>query len=331
MPLYPSIEPYTHGMLDVGDGQQVYFEECGNADGTPVVVLHGGPGSGCTPFQRRFFDPARYRIVLLDQRGCGRSTPPAGDPGTSLEPNTPWHLLADIERLRQHLGIERWLVFGGSWGATLALLYAETHPERVSALVLGGVTTTRRREVDWLCRGGMAPLFPEQWADLLEGIPRSMDCSDPVDAYGRLLADPDPAVRDGAALNWCRWESASISATKGPALAARFEDQAYRMAFARIVTHYFRHDAWLEDGQVLRDAAKLAGIPGVMVHGRLDLQAPLVTAWELARTWPDGELVLVDNAGHASNEPGVPEVLVAATDRFANAAGPYPGARNFAV
>ncbi|MGD9933732.1 MAG: prolyl aminopeptidase [Dehalococcoidia bacterium] len=317
MPLYPPIEPYTHGMLDVGDGQRISFEECGNPDGRPAVVLHGGPGSGCTPFQRRFFNPARYRVVLFDQRGCGRSTPHAGDPRTSLEVNTTWHLLGDIERLREHLGIERWLVFGGSWGATLGLLYAETYPVRVSALVLGGVTTTRRREVDWLFRGGVAPLFPEQWAALLDGIPPPMDRSDPVEAYARLLEDSDAAIREQAALNWCRWESVSISATPGPPLAARFKDPAYRMAFARIVTHYFRHTAWLEEGQVLRDAGRLAGIPGAMVHGRLDLQAPLLTAWELSRAWPDGELVVVDNAGHASSEPGIPERLVEATDRFA--------------
>lgn len=319
MPLYPPIEPYAHGMFDAGDGQRIYVEECGNPDGKPAVVLHGGPGSGCTPFQRRFFDPARYRVVLFDQRGCGRSTPHAGDVRTSLEVNTTWHVLADIERLRAHLGIDRWLVFGGSWGATLGLLYAETHPDRVSALVLGGVTTTRRREVDWLFRGGVAPLFPAEWAALLAGIPAGMDRSDPVEAYARLLADPGPAVREAAAVNWCRWESASVSATPGPALAARFEDQAYRLAFARIVTHYFRHDAWLEEGQILRDAGRLSGIPGVMVQGRLDLQAPLLTAWELSRAWPDGELVVIDNAGHASHEPGVPEQLVAATDRFAGA------------
>ena len=315
--LYPDIEPFAQGMLDVGDGNRVYWEECGNRNGKPAVVFHGGPGSGCSPLQRRFFDPRVYRIVLFDQRGCGRSTPHAGDSETSLEDNTIWRLLDDIERLRVARGIERWLVFGGSWGATLAILYAETHPERVSALVLGGVTTTRRQEIDWLYRGGVAPLFPEQWARFREGVDAADRDGDLIGAYHRLLHDADPAVRAGAAEAWCRWESATISSTPGPALASRFADPAYAMAFARIVTHYFRNGAWLEDGQLLRDAGALATIPGIMVHGRLDVQAPLLTAWELKRAWPRAELVVVENAGHSAGDAGVAEALVAATDRFA--------------
>jgi proline iminopeptidase len=313
--LYPEIEPFDNGWLEAGDGQRLYWEVCGDPAGAPAVVLHGGPGSGCTPFLRRLFDPAVFRVVLVDQRGCGRSTPHAGDVTTSLDANTTWHLVADIERLREHLAIERWLVFGGSWGATLALVYAETYPERVSALVLGSVTTTRRREIEWLYRD-VAPLFPEQWERFRSGVPEDERDGDLVEAYARLLASPDAGVRLSAAEEWCRWESASVSARPGPALATRFTDPRYAFAFARIVTHYFRHGAWLEDGQVLRNAGRLAGIPGVMVHGRLDLQAPLVTAWELSKAWPRAELVVVENAGHAATEPGIPEALVDAINHF---------------
>ena len=315
--LYPETEPYEHGMLDVGDGNLVYWEACGNPRGKPAVVFHGGPGSGCSPMQRRFFDPGAYRIVLFDQRGSGRSTPHASDPYTDLASNTTWHLLADIELLRAHLNIDRWLVFGGSWGATLAILYAETHPDRVTELIMGGVTTTRRQELDWLYRGGVAPLLPEQWGRFRAGVPAAERDGDLIEAYHRLLHDPDPAVRGRAAEAWCTWESASVRSRPGPALSARFTDPAYAMAFARIVTHYFRHDAWLEEGRLLRDAGALAGTPGIMVHGRLDLQAPLVTAWELKQVWPRAELVVVDDAGHASDEPGMARQLVRATDHFA--------------
>jgi proline iminopeptidase len=315
--LYPQLEPYDRGMLDVGDGHQVYWETCGNPRGKPAVVFHGGPGSGCTPYHRRLFDPAIYRIVLFDQRGCGRSTRHASGPVDGLGTNTTWHLLADIELLRVHLGIDRWLVFGGSWGATLAILFAETHPERVTELILGGVTTTRRREVDWLYRGGVAPLLPGQWARFRAAIPLADQDEDPIEAYAQLLHDADPAVCDRAAEEWCRWETATISSRPGPALSGRFTDPRYALAFARIVTHYFSHDAWLEDGRLLRDTGVLADIPGIMVHGRLDLQSPLVTAWELKQAWPRADLVLVDEAGHASDEPGMTEQLVAATDRFA--------------
>jgi proline iminopeptidase len=313
--LYPETGPHAHGMLDVGDGQRVYWEACGNPSGTPAVVLHGGPGSGCTPQQRRFFNPEAYRVILFDQRGCGRSTPHAGRPETSLEANTTWHVLADIERLRLHLGIERWLLFGGSWGAALALLYAETYPERVTGIVLGGVTAGRREEIDWLYRGA-APLFPEQWVRFRAGAPEADRDGDLVAAYYRLLQHPDAAVRARAATDWCAWESASISAQPGPSLSPRFRDPAYAMAFARIVTHYFHHNLWLEDGLLLRNAGKLADIRGVLVQGRLDLQAPLATAWAVTQAWPRAELVLVEGAGHASTDPGIPEQLVRATDSF---------------
>lgn len=317
MGLYPPIEPFEQGMLDVGDGQLVYWEACGNPRGKPALVVHGGPGSGCTPQQRRYFNPGAYRAVLFDQRGCGRSRPHAGAPGASLGANTTWHLVADIERLRTHLGIERWLVLGQSWGATLALLYGETLADRVTELVLGAVTMTRKKELDWLYRGGVAPLFPEQWARFRAAVPVHDRDGDLIEAYQRLLEDPDPLTRERAAEEWCRWESASVSAHGGPALAGRFADGKYAMAFARIVTHYFSHSAWLAEGQLLRDAGALAGLRGKLVHGRLDLQAPMVTAWELANAWQGAELVVVERAGHSGDDVGVADELVRATDQFA--------------
>jgi proline iminopeptidase len=310
--LYPAIEPNACGQLDVGDGQRMYWEECGDPAGKPALFLHGGPGSGCTAEQRRFFDPAAYRIVLLDQRGCGRSTPSAGDLRTDLAVNTTWHLVADIERLREHLGVERWLLLGVSWGSTLALAYAEAHPQRVSALVLAGVTLTRRADIDWLYRG-VAPLYPAEYERFLAGAGGAV--ADPVEAYHRLLHDPDPHVRARAADDWSAWELALMSTEPDPPWPEAWRDPAYRYARARLVTHYFRHAAWLEDDALLRGAGALAGIPGTLVHGRLDLGSPLLAAWELARAWPDGELVVVERAGHSAS--ALAEHLVAATDRHA--------------
>jgi proline iminopeptidase len=318
-PLHPAIEPYDRGMLDVGDGQRVYWEVCGNPEGKPALVLHGGPGSGCTAWHRRLFDPAAYRTVLFDQRGCGRSTPHAAEPDIDLTANTTPHLLADIELLRGHLSIDRWLLLGGSWGSTLALIYAERHPDSASELVLWGVTTSSSREVDWLFRGGLAPLFPEQWHRLESALPpgaRARD-GDIVEAYSRLLHDPDPAVREHAAFEWCMWESATPDWPPATGLAARFTDPVFALAFARLVTHYIRHDLWLEDGIVLREAHRLASIPGVLINGRFDLQAPLAGAWELSRAWPGSELIVVEDAGHAGNTEGIARELVRATDRFA--------------
>lgn len=315
--LYPEIEPYDHGTLDVGDGQEVYWETCGNPDGRAAVVLHGGPGSGCTPWWRRFFDPAAYRVVLFDQRGCGRSTPRVDDPDVDLATNTTHHLLADIERLRQHLGIERWLVLGGSWGSTLGLAYAETHPERVSEVVLFSVVTTTANEVAWVTRD-MGRVFPEQWDRFRQTAPARERDGSLVDAYARLLADRDPAVRAAAARAWCDWEDTHVSLVPGHTPNPRYEDPTFRMVFARLVTHYWRHAAFLEDGILLRRADRLAGIPGVLVNGRLDVSGPPDIAWQLARAWPDAELVLLDAAGHGTG-PGLEETLVAATDRFAAA------------
>ena len=280
-------------MLDVGDGNAVYWEVCGNPDGKPAVVLHGGPGSGCTPWHRRWFDPDVYRIVLFDQRQCGRSTPHASKHDTDLRTNTTHHLLRDIEQLRSHLSIERWLVCGNSWGATLAQAYAQQHPERVSEIILLAVTTADHAGIDWLYHGA-GRFFPEAWTAFREAI----DGDDLVAAYHELLNDPDDAVRARAAERWCAWEDAVANLGRN----ARYDDPRFRMAFARIVTHYFHHDMWIEDGALLRDAHLLRDIPGVLIHGRLDIGGPLITAWELAQAWPDAELVVVDTDGHSGAE-----------------------------
>lgn len=307
--LYPEIEPYDRGMLDVGDGNLIYWELCGNPSGQPAVVLHGGPGSACSRGFRRFFNPRTYRVALLDQRNCGRSKPHASDPAIDLSTNTTNHLLADIERLRRHLDVDRWLVLGGSWGCTLGLAYAERHPERVAAMVLFGVTTGRHEEIDWLFRGGLARFFPEEWERLIAFAPS-------VDAHARLLFDADPGIRRAAAEEWCRWESATPHWPPRRELDERFKDPAYALCFARIVTHYVRHNLFLEDAVLLRNAGVLAGIPGVLVHGRFDFQSPVANAWALKRAWPRADLVIVDDAGHGADAK-VSAEIVRATDRLA--------------
>jgi proline iminopeptidase len=314
---YPPIEPYQHGMLDVGDGNLVYWETCGNPEGKPALVVHGGPGSGCTARHRRAFDPDRYRVVLFDQRGCGRSTPHASDPATDMRHNTTEHLIADMERLREHLGIDRWLLHGGSWGSTLILAYAERYPQRVSEIVIPAVTTTRRSEIDWLYRG-VGRFFPEAWERFRRGVPEADRDGDLRAATGRFLEDPHPRVRERAANEWIAWEDAVISAEphgKPNAYSARFDAPSLQ-AFVRICAHYFSHGAWLEEGALLRDAGRLAGIPGVLVHGRLDMGGPLVTAWELARAWPDAELIVVEDSGHTGTEL-MREKVIGALDAFA--------------
>ena len=311
---YPDIEPYASGRLDVGDGHMLSWEACGNPDGHPAVVLHGGPGSGRGTRTRRYFDPAAYRIIRLDQRGCGASTPSAADHEADLSTNTTWHLLGDLETLRMHLGIDRWLVFGTSWGSTLGLLYAEHFPQRVRALVLAGVTTTRQSEIDWLYRD-LAPMLPAQWEAFRLGVPTTARDGDLVAAYHDLLNSPDPEIRVAAAASWHAWDTASSSAL--PATTAAPADPRMVLARARIVTHYFYHRAWLEDGVILANAGRLSGIQGVMIQGSLDLQAPLVTAWELSKVWGDGELAIVPNAGHSTEETRMTDAIIAATDRFA--------------
>ncbi|THA52976.1 prolyl aminopeptidase [Streptomyces sp. A1136] len=318
--LFPPIEPYDQGMLDVGDGNLVYWETCGNPEGKPALVVHGGPGSGCGPDARRYFDPSRYRVVLFDQRNCGRSTPHASDPTTDLRHNTTGHLIADMERLRRLLGIDRWLLYGGSWGSTLLLAYAERHPRRVTEIVVSSVTTTRRSEIDWLYRG-VGRFFPEQWQRFLAGVPGTPPDGDIVGAYARLLEHPDDAVRNKATADWCAWEDAVLSGeTKGAFRPYGDRPPVARQALARICAHYFSHGAWLEEGALLRDAGRLTGVPGVLVHGRLDMAGPLDTAWELSRVWPDAELVVVEDAGHLGGTTTREHVL-GALERFAAGRG----------
>jgi len=313
---YPPIESYEHGMLDVYGGDQIYWETCGDPRGKPAIILHGGPGSGCVPWHRRLFDPDAYRLVLLDQRGCGRSKPPASDPEAPLTDNNTLNLIADIELLRQYLDVEKWLVWGGSWGSTLALAYAESHPTRVSEMILWGITTGRRSEFDWLFRGGLAAFFPQQWNALQDAFGVTDEGGDIVDTCHRLLSDPDSAVRRRAAQAWCMWESATSEWPPRTELADRFTDPGFALAYARIVTHYVGHNAWLEDQNLLAGAAVLADVPGTMVNGRFDFQAPLANAWELHRAWARAELVIVDDAGHAPSDPRLTRELVLAGDRF---------------
>jgi proline iminopeptidase len=310
--LYPPIEPYESGYLDVGDGHRVYWELCGNPQGKPAVFLHGGPGGGCNRDHRRFFDPARYRVLLFDQRGCGRSTPHA-----SLDSNTTWHLVADIERLREMLGVERWLVFGGSWGAALALAYAETHPARVSALILRGVFTVRRSELRWLYQEGASLLFPDHWERFVAPIPEG-ERGDLIAAYHRRLTSPDQDVQLAAAKAWSGWEGAIVTLLPNARVVAQHAEDAFALAFARIEAHYFARGGFLEEGQLLHDAGRLCGIPATIVQGRYDVVTPAATAWALHKAWPQATLHLVDDAGHASSEPGILHSLIAATDAYAN-------------
>jgi proline iminopeptidase len=311
--LYPEIEPYEHGMLDVGDGHRVYWELCGNPRGKPVVFLHGGPGGGCTPTQRRYFDPDKYRILLFDQRGCGRSTPYA-----SLEANTTWHLVADIERLREMLGVDKWMVFGGSWGSTLALAYAETHPDRVSEIVLRGIFTLRRAELLWYYQEGASWMFPDKWERFLAPIPEE-ERGDLMAAYRRRLTHEDPAVRQEAAQAWSLWEGETITLLPDQGYSDQFGDGHYALAFARIENHYFVNEGFFEEGQLIRDAHKLRNIPAVIIQGRYDVATPARTAWDLHKAWPEARFIMVPDAGHAATEPGIAHHLVEATDAFARA------------
>lgn len=316
--LFPPLEPNRTGHLEVGDGQKIYWEESGTPEGKPVVFLHGGPGGGTSPVHRQLFDPTRYRMILLDQRNCGRSLPSASDPATDLSENTTWHLVEDLERLREHLDVDRWQVFGGSWGSGLALAYAETHPSRVTELVLRGIFTLRQSELDWFYEGAAANVLPDLWERYLAPVPEAeRQPGGLIAAYARLLADPDPAVRDRAAVAWATWEAASITLRPRPDLVERYSDPAYALAFARIENHYFSHGGWFDEGQLIRDAPRLAGIPTVIVQGRYDLCTPAVTAWDLHRALPDAEFHMIDVAGHAFDEPGILDALITATNRFA--------------
>ncbi|WP_202815313.1 prolyl aminopeptidase [Aureimonas sp. AU12] len=308
---YPPIQPYETGMLAVGDGHVLYYESCGNPEGKPVMFLHGGPGSGCSPSHRRLFDPARYRIVLFDQRACGRSTPLG-----SLDANTTPDLVEDMERLRTHLGLGPVMLFGGSWGSTLALAYAERFPEHVTEMVLRGVFTGRRAELDWYYREGASRLFPDEWERFLAPLSEA-ERADPVASFRVRLLDPDRSVRATAARAWTDWEARTVSMRTLHDAVGGFGASDAAIAFARIENHYFVHDLWLEEGQLIRDAGRLAGIPGVIVQGRYDVVTPPVTAWDLHKAWPGSELQIVEDAGHAFSEPGTLDRLLVATDRFA--------------
>ena len=312
--LYPEIEPFETGFLDVGDGHSIYWERVGTRGAKPAVFLHGGPGGGISPAHRRLFDPALYDVMLFDQRGCGRSTPHAG-----LEANTTWHLVADIERLRQMMGVDEWLVFGGSWGSTLALAYAETHPGHVSEMVLRGIYTLTKAELDWYYQFGVSEMFPDKWERFLAPIPEG-ERGDLMAAYRKRLTSPDRAERVAAAKAWSLWEGETITLLPEPETSDRFGEDEFALAFARIENHFFVHGGWLEEGQLLRDAHRLKGIPGLIVHGRYDMPCPARYAWELARAWPDAEFFLVEGAGHAYSEPGILDRLIYATDKFAGKA-----------
>lgn len=320
--LYPPIEPYDTRMIDVGEGQQIYVEQCGNPDGKPAVFLHGGPGGGGGADRRRFFDPQAYRIVVLDQRGCGASTPHVATARTpeEMDTNTTWHLVADLERVREELGIESWLVFGGSWGSCLALAYAQTHPRRVSELVLRGIFTLRRTELDWYYNDGASSVFPELWQKFCEPLRRAgHDFSrDNIAAYRDLLWDPDPDVHGPAAVAWTTWEAATTSLVTDHSHVEEFSDPQFSLAFARIENHYFVHHGFMAEGQLIRDAGRLADIPTVIVQGRYDMCCPATTAHDLATALPSADLRIV-LAGHSAFEPLIASELVKACDEFARA------------
>jgi proline iminopeptidase len=309
--LYPEIEPYDTGKLKVSDLHTLHYEQCGNPNGKPVVFLHGGPGGGINPNYRRFFDPKAYRIVLFDQRGCGKSTPHA-----ELADNTTWHLVADIERLREHLGIARWQVFGGSWGSTLALAYAQTHPDKVTELVLRGIFMLRRWELEWFYQKGCDALFPDAWESYLAAIPEA-ERGDLMSAYYRRLTSADPKVRVEAARAWSVWEAATSHLYQDPAHIASSGEDEFALAFARIECHYFVHGGFFEhDDQLLRNVDRIRQIPAVIVQGRYDVVCPMRSAWDLHRAWPEADLRIVPDAGHSALEPGIAHELLEATDRF---------------
>ena len=308
---YPEIEPFETGFLDVGDGHTIYWERVGTRGAKPAVFLHGGPGGGTSPLQRRLFDPKLYDVLLFDQRGCGKSTPHAG-----LEANTTWHLVADTERLREMMGVDKWLVFGGSWGSTLALAYAETHPEHVSELVLRGIYTLTKAELDWYYQFGVSEMFPDRWEMFQAPIPEN-ERHDMMGAYRRYLTGTDRKKQLECAIAWSTWEGATITLLPNPDYAAHFGEDDYAIAFARIENHFFVHAGWLEEGQLLRDAGKLKDIPGVIVHGRYDMPCPAKYAWQLHKAWPKADFHLIEGAGHAFLEPGILDQLIRATDRFA--------------
>ncbi|MEZ4255776.1 MAG: prolyl aminopeptidase [Polyangiales bacterium] len=310
--LYPALDPFDSGTLDVGDGHSIYYEQSGNPKGKPAIFVHGGPGGASEANHRRFWDPKVYRIVLFDQRGCGKSTPHA-----SLEHNTTWHLVRDMETIRTKLGIERWQVFGGSWGSTLALAYAETHPDRVSELVLRGIFLLRKREIDWYYQDGSNRVFPDAWESYLEPIPEA-ERGDLLGAYHKRLTSEDPNVRIPAAKAWSIWEGSTSTLHANPSLVTRMADSKFAEAFARIECHYFVNNGFFRnENQLLEDVGKIRQIPCVIVQGRYDVVCPMDSAWALHRAWPEAELIVVPDAGHSAFEPGILKELVRTTDKFA--------------
>ena len=309
---YPELQPYSRGRLRVSGIHEIYFEECGSPKGKPVVVLHGGPGGGISPFLRRLHDPALYRIILFDQRGCGQSTPNA-----ELRENTTWHLVSDMEALRQHLGIETWQVLGGSWGSTLALAYAQKHTERVTELILRGIFTVRQREIRWFYQEGASALFPDVWETFVAPIPMD-ERGDLVAAYYKRLTGDDAQEQRACARAWSQWEASTLSLRPNPTLINEFGSDAFALAFARIECHYFINNGFFEcDGQLLMGVQKLRGLPGVIVQGRYDVVTPAETAWALHKVWPEADFEIIPDAGHTGTEPGITDALIRATDRFA--------------
>jgi proline iminopeptidase len=309
--LYPSIDPYSTGTLAVSDLHTLYFEQVGNPDGKPILFLHGGPGGGCDPFHRRYFDPQKWRVVLFDQRGCGRSTPYA-----ELKDNTTWDLVSDIEKLRSHLEIERWAIFGGSWGSTLALAYSQTHADRCVALILRGIFMMRPKELRWFYQEGASYLFPDAWEDYLKPIPLE-EQHDLIAAYYRRLTSPDPAIRQVAAVAWSVWEGRTSKLSPDPFLEQRFGQGNFADAFARIECHYCVNNGFFQqEDQLLQNVDRIRHIPTVIVQGRYDVVCPPISAWELHKAWPESDLVLVPDAGHSATEPGIRSALLGATDRF---------------
>jgi proline iminopeptidase len=309
--LYSAIEPFTRGRLQVSDLHEIYFEQCGNPKGKPVIVLHGGPGGGSSPTLRRFHDPARYHIILFDQRGCGNSTPHA-----CLTDNTTWHLVDDMEKLRVHLGIERWQVFGGSWGSTLALAYAQMHAPRVTELVLRGIFAIQDWEVRWLYQDGAGRMFPEAFADFAGLVPED-ERHDLIAAYHKRLHDPDEATRIRYARAWSQWEGSCLTLLPNPERVQQFGEDRFATAFAAIECHYFVNKGFMtHDGALLDNVSAIAHLPGIIVQGRYDVVTPAATAFELSRRWPKADLVVVPDAGHSAVEPGITDALVRATERF---------------
>jgi proline iminopeptidase len=308
---YPEIEPYETGMLDVGDGHTIYWERVGTKGAKPAVFLHGGPGAGCSMAHRRMFDPALYDLILFDQRGCGRSSPHA-----DLNANTTWHLVDDIERLRTKFGIDKWLVFGGSWGSTLAMAYAQTHPERVSELVLRGIYALTKAELDWYYQFGVSEMFPELWEGFIAPIAEE-ERSDMVSAYNRHLTGDDEAKKLECARAWSQWEGATISLLPAPERVDDYGEDKYAIAFARIENHFFINKGWLEEGQLITNAGILNGIPGVIIHGRYDMPCPMRTAYNLSKVWTSAEFHIIEGAGHAMDEAGITDRLIRTTDEYA--------------